>query len=294
MRIVQISDTHLSHRGGVGNRNFSELAAFINDQLRPDLVVHTGDVSMLDPDSGADRAAARELLGLIGAPLRVLPGNHDVGEPGDDPWGGFAVTSARVSAFTGVFGPDHWLELAGGWAVIGLNSEVLGSGLPEEEAQWDWLEMVARQAVGRPALVFCHKSPWPPAHWSPGIALSIPGDAAGRLLRVLEPLDVRVFGSGHLHRFEVSQHDAGRNNGALTVRAPSTSFVNRTRDQLAMPGLRQLGVVEYRCDPDDAAAGDAAAGMEVFFRSVPTLTEISFYESMQFLSAAQEIGISID
>ena len=48
MRIVQISDTHLSHRAGIGNRNFEELAAFINDQLRPDLVVHTGDVSILD------------------------------------------------------------------------------------------------------------------------------------------------------------------------------------------------------------------------------------------------------
>ena len=92
MRIVQISDTHLSHRGGIGNRNFEELAAFINDQLRPDLVVHTGDVSILDPDSDADRAAARELLKLISAPLRVLPGNHDVGEPGDAPWGRFATS----------------------------------------------------------------------------------------------------------------------------------------------------------------------------------------------------------
>lgn len=231
MRIVQISDTHLSHRGGIGNRNFEELAAFINDQLRPDLVVHTGDVSILDPDSDADRAAARELLKLISAPLRVLPGNHDVGEPGDAPWGGFATTSARVMAFTRVFGPDHWVEVLGGYTVIGLNSEVFATGLPEEQAPWDWL------------------------------------------------VDIKVYGSGHLHRFEV-----GRHGDALTVCAPSTAFVTRTHDDLARPGLRQLGVVEYRCGPGD---------VQVFFRSVPTLTEGSPLASEQFLATAADIGVSI-
>jgi 3',5'-cyclic AMP phosphodiesterase CpdA len=259
MRIVQISDTHLSHLGGTGNRNFAELAAFINDELRPDLVIHTGDVSILDPDSDADRKTARELLGLISAPLRVLPGNHDVGEPGDKPWGGFATTSARVMAFTRVFGPDHWVELLGGYTIIGLNSEIFATGLPEEQAQWDWLDTLAGQTGGQPALVFCHKAFWPPVSESAEVALSIPGSVLDRLLRALDHIDIKVYGSGHLHRFEV-----GRYGDALTVRAPSTAFVTRTHDDLAGPGLRQLGVVEYRCGPGD---------VDVFFRSVPTLTE---------------------
>jgi 3',5'-cyclic AMP phosphodiesterase CpdA len=279
MRIVQISDTHLSHRGGIGNRNFEELAAFINDQLRPDLVVHTGDVSILDPDSGADRQAARELLGLISAPLRVLPGNHDVGEPGDRPWAGFSATSDRVAAFTGVFGPDHWAELLDGYAVIGFNSEILATGLPEEQAQWDWLGTLAGQAAGRPALVFCHKALWAPAPGPADVALSIPGSVLERLLRTLDLLDIRVYGSGHLHRFEV-----GRHGDALCVCAPSTAFVTRTGDDLAGPGLRQLGVVEYRCGPGD---------VEVFFRSVPTLTEGGALASEQFLATAAEIGVNV-
>jgi 3',5'-cyclic AMP phosphodiesterase CpdA len=279
MRIVQISDTHLTHRGGIGNRNFEELAAFINDELRPDLVVHTGDVSILDPDSDADRANARDLLELISAPLRVLPGNHDVGEPGDAPWGGFATTSARLTAFTTSFGPDHWVELLGGYAVIGLNSEVFATGLPEEQAQWEWLETLPRLAGGLPALLFCHKAFWPPTPEPTEVALSIPGSVLDRLLRVLAPLDVRVYGSGHLHRFEV-----GRHGGALTVRAPSTAFVTRTSDDLAGPGLRQLGVVEYRCD---------AGEVEVFFRSVPTLTEGGALLCEEFRAAAEDIAVSV-
>jgi hypothetical protein len=105
MRIVQISDTHLSHLGGIPTRNLQRLITFINEELRPDLVVHSGDVLILDPDSAADRHAARDLLDQISAPLRVVPGNHDVGEPGDRPWGGLGVTSTRVTAFAGVFGP---------------------------------------------------------------------------------------------------------------------------------------------------------------------------------------------
>jgi Calcineurin-like phosphoesterase len=204
MRIVQISDTHLSHRGGIGYRNFEELAAFINDELRPDLVVHTGDVTMLDPDSKA-----------------------------------------------------------------------------EEQAQWDWLGTLAEQAGGRPALAFCHKALWPPVppQSSAGATLSIPSSVLDRLLDTLDPVDVRVFGSGHLHRFEV-----GLYNDALTVRAPSTAFVTRTSDDLAGPGLRQLGVVEYRCDP---------GSIEVFFRSLPTLTEAGPLDCEAFRATAADMGVSV-
>ena len=62
MRIVQISDTHLSHLGGPTNDNFEQLIPFINDELAPDLVVHSGDVLIADPDLAADRDIARELL----------------------------------------------------------------------------------------------------------------------------------------------------------------------------------------------------------------------------------------
>ena len=97
MRIVQISDTHISHLDGSPSANARRIVEFVNG-LEPDLVVHTGDVTILDPDVDEDRVAAKEILAGIAAPLRVLPGNHDVGEPGPEPFGGRAVTSERIAA----------------------------------------------------------------------------------------------------------------------------------------------------------------------------------------------------
>jgi 3',5'-cyclic AMP phosphodiesterase CpdA len=277
MRIVQISDTHLSHLGGPTYDNLERLIPFVNDELAPDLVVHSGDVLIANPDSAADRDTARELLSRISAPIRVVPGNHDIGEPGDEPWGGIGATSARVAAFTGAFGPDHWLEL-GDYAVIGLNSEVLSTGLPEEQAQWDWLETVPEQVAGRPVLVFSHKPFWPPSPAPTENSLSIPGLERYRLLRALAGLDVRVFGNGHLHRFSI-----GRYGDSLIVTAPSTAFASRDVERLAGHGLQQAGVVEYQCE---------AGGVGVYFRSVPGLTERSPFDTEQFVAAAREVGVT--
>jgi 3',5'-cyclic AMP phosphodiesterase CpdA len=280
VRIVQISDTHLSHLGGPTTDNLERLIPFVNDGLRPDLVVHSGDVLMADPDVAADRDAARDLLGRISAPLRVVPGNHDIGEPGDEPWGGLAATSARVAAFTGAFGPDHWLCEVGDYVAIGLNSEILSTGLPEEQAQWDWLETVPAQVGRRPALVFCHKPLWPPAPAPGENALSVPGRERYRLLQALAGVDVRVFGNGHLHQFAI-----GRYGDALTVTAPSTGFAGRSIERLVGHGLQQSGVVEYRCED---------GGIEVYFRSVPGLTERSPFDTEQFVSTARAAGVTFD
>jgi 3',5'-cyclic AMP phosphodiesterase CpdA len=99
VRIVQLSDTHISHLGGVPAENLTLLANHINHDIRPDLVVHTGDVVIADPDSAPDRDAARRPLALIDAQVVVLPGNHDVGESADQPWMELSVTGERIAAF---------------------------------------------------------------------------------------------------------------------------------------------------------------------------------------------------
>ena len=91
--IVQVSDTHLCGHGGVTNANFERVVRYINEEMAPDLVVNTGDLALLDPDDADDRAMAERLHRSFEAPLLVLPGNHDVGEVGEEPWMGLGVTA---------------------------------------------------------------------------------------------------------------------------------------------------------------------------------------------------------
>jgi 3',5'-cyclic AMP phosphodiesterase CpdA len=284
MRIVQISDTHISHLGGVTSSNFSHLVDFVNDELRPDLIVNSGDVSILTPDSPDDRETARSLHARFAAPVRVLPGNHDVGEAGDHPWMELSVTSDRVAGFRRTFGADHFLELgsaaneAENWAVIGINSEILSSGLPEEADQWAWLTSVAEEIRDRWVLLFLHKPLWSPLDEYTEHALAITEGDRDRILATLAGARLRAIGSGHLHTYRSAVE-----GDILTVWAPSSAFVVRSAEH-QFGGLNQLGVVEYRIE------GDA---IEAYFRSIPTLHEDEPYGMSEFTTTMATIEAAV-
>jgi 3',5'-cyclic AMP phosphodiesterase CpdA len=281
MRIVQLSDTHISHRGGATVENAQLLVELIN-ALEPDFVVHSGDVSILDPDNADDRAAAKRLLDGIAAPHRVLPGNHDVGEPGPNPWQGLATTSERVTAFTDVFGADHWVEILGDWALLGLNSEVMGKGLPEEAAQWAWLETVPELVGDRSVIGFSHKPVWAPIDLGDHQVGLFDADRE-RLLRILGDVDLRAWGSGHLHYYGVAQRERPGGAKITTVSAPATGFVNEMAT-FFMPGLVQQGIVVYEVREDGA--------LRAFFRSRTDLEEGDAEAIPAFKAAMHDLGIS--
>lgn len=238
MRIVQISDTHLSGRGGVTNDNFERIVTFVNEILCPDLVVNTGDLVAASPDDLGDREAARKLHSLFTSPVRTLPGNHDVGEPGSPAWMGLQVTSERIAAHRATFGEDRFLELGSDGAAIGINSELLVSDLPEESEQWDWLSEALAATGGRPTVLFLHKPLWCPRRRPQPRQVNVPA-AARRKLTNLPGFDaVRAVGSGHLHRYRRRVR-----SDLLEVWAPSTGFVGQTETEPSH--FEQLGVVEW-------------------------------------------------
>ncbi|WP_162903815.1 metallophosphoesterase [Leucobacter sp. wl10] len=278
MKIIQISDTHISHRGGVTNENAARAVSFINE-LAPDFVVHSGDVAILDPDEDRDRVAAKRLLAGIEAPLRVLPGNHDVGEVGTRFTGNRPVSSDRLAAFRAHFGDDRFVEIVGDWAVIGLNSEIFESGLPEEDEQWAWIERLPEMVGDRPALLFTHKPVRAPRPELQRPAVSVGAEALPRLEELLARLDLRGYGSGHLHHYALIERE-----GAPVVSAPSTAFLARSSAgaDLTGPGLVQLGVVEYVID-------DGA--VRPFFRAPVDLVENDLLQIDPLLSALAAMGV---
>jgi 3',5'-cyclic AMP phosphodiesterase CpdA len=275
LRIVQFSDTHISRQGGTPSENMSLLVDFLNEDLRPDLVINTGDVVLLNPDSPDDRQAAWRLHRQINAPLLVLPGNHDVGESGDDVWMGIGVTHKRVADFAGTWGADRFFRLGSAetgsqdWAFIGINSERMSSGLPEEDEQWDWLADAAGQARGKSVMLFLHKPLWFLGGAEAGMTVLEPDRE--RLLSVLAGTRLRVVANGHLHRYRHA-----REGGLLTVWAPSLTFAMAPDPDRGF-GPSPSGVVEYHIDGDT---------VEASFRPVPGLHGVAAASSIPGYQAA--------
>lgn len=280
MKIVQISDTHLSASGGPTEHGFRLLAHHLNEEVRPDLVVHSGDIQVLHPDKADDRAHARELLSLIEAPTLVVPGNHDVGMPGANAWAGLIVTDQRVAAHESAFGTDHWRHNTSEAIVLGINSELLGSGLQREADQWRWLEAtVADLPAGRPALLFLHKPLWPVTDEPVDHQVDIGPVARDRLLGLLARIELRAVGCGHLHRYRQVAR-----GGAIEVWAPATAFLAGSGEGKPPDSREELGYVEYT-----VAGGKVTAE----FRIVPGMPQLTTDDIPAIAEAVAELTAAV-
>jgi 3',5'-cyclic AMP phosphodiesterase CpdA len=247
----------------VTTRNFEAVVSYVNDVVKPDLVINTGDVVMLSPDSNSDREAARALHSGFEAPLHVLAGNHDVGEVGETAWMGIQVSAERVAAFSDAFGPSRFAEIHDGFAIVGINSEVLSSGLDAEAEQWSWLEALVPELEDRAVMLCSHKPLWSPFGEVPGHALAISDTDRVRLLSLFADAPVKLAASGHLHRYIKGETEA-----IVTISGPSTAFL-ASSEALVGPGLQQLGIVEYEIGKDS---------MTAVYRSIRDLEECNVWD----------------
>ena len=239
MRLIQISDTHLSPGKAHFADNWPPLARWIAEQ-RPDLVIHTGDVTVDGADVEADLRHSAELMRSLGARFRAVPGNHDVGDAGSDRQ---PVNDERLLSWRTHFGPDGWVEDVENYRLIGLNALLLGSGHPEEATQARWFETVMNDAGGRQIAWFLHRplflhSPdeGDTRYWS------VKPQPRFRLIELARRHPVALVASGHLHK----AHDF-RNEGTRYIWAPASSFLV---GEMAppMPGEKRLGAVVYDID----------------------------------------------
>ncbi|PQO22129.1 hypothetical protein C2I36_14590 [Rhodobacteraceae bacterium WD3A24] len=246
MRVVQISDLHLSREYPLFLHNWQTVARLI-DELAPDLVLATGDLALAEPDRADDLAFAARSLAMLDRPVLSLPGNHDIGEgaPGDlAPTGEQKpVTSERVGRFRKLVGPDYWSHHAGGWRFVGINSQLFGTGLPEEEAQNAFIANELGRADAPPTILVTHKPLFsePQGCARPGRA--IPQAHSAWLRRLLTRAGVGHVLSGHMHRYK-AYVDAGITH----VWAPSTAFISTHASHADRGGEAVLGLLCHDID----------------------------------------------
>jgi 3',5'-cyclic AMP phosphodiesterase CpdA len=248
-RLTQISDPHLARNQPKLTENFHRVSEYI-DATRPDLVVNSGDVSFDGPTNRDDLEFAKTLHAELAVECRYLPGNHDIGDnptrvgpPPSQP-----VTEQSQQAFLTVFGEDRWRFEAAGWCFIGLNSQVMNTGLAREAEQFDWLGSQLSNVNGKPVALFLHKpfflnTPDDPETTATSIRY-IPQPARAHLMEMLAATDLRLVASGHLHQ----RRDYTRGH-IRHVWAPSSGFIMPDRKQEAI-GIKEVGLVGYRFQPD--------------------------------------------
>ena len=187
--MFQITDTHWGYKGPANpdpaaafERSVAEIAGWPS---RPELVVHTGDVTHLTSDAGERKArleSAKALLGKLGCELLVIPGEHD-------------AAADRGAAFQSVFGPTHQARELRGVHMIALdNASDPKGGLGDDQLAWLDRE-VAKVPADRPLLVFTHR---------PLFALAQPWDwftqDGDRALAILDRHPSTTVFYGHIHQ----------------------------------------------------------------------------------------------
>jgi predicted phosphodiesterase len=245
VRIALVSDTHFDSNDSLLIENWLAVERWLK-ATAPNLIIHLGDITAKGATDGAQLNFAHRLLTRSGFTVIPLPGNHDIGDcpsvPGQAP--DEELDLERLSEYRRLFGADRWLIEAAGWRLFGLNALLLATGLPEEEAQFTWLEQTLPQGGG-PIGLFLHKPLFrDDADEDIVHGRYIAKPARQRLLAILSDHDVRFIAAGHTH--QVRRH---RCDGIEHVWAPSAAFT--------VPDFRQewigdkcVGVMLLELQPD--------------------------------------------
>lgn len=241
MRIIQISDTHLSRGKAHFGDNWPPLEAWIAAE-HPDLVIHTGDVTVDGADVEEDLRYAAELMRRLGVRFCAVPGNHDVGEAGHPRQ---PVTDERLARWRAYFGPDRWVEDVEGARLIGLDAMLFGSGNPEEAAQAAWLDGVMGDSGGRQVAWFLHRPLFLQRPDEPDAGYwSVKPEPRARLVELVRRHPVASVASGHLHKARDFRH-----GGTHYLWAPASAFlVGPGIKEPPTPGENRLGAVLYNLD----------------------------------------------
>src|SRR5262245_19165532 len=126
MKLLLITDTHITDRPTVFNSNL-ELAANFVEENPVDLVVHLGDFTADGSTNLAQLEYAATRFAAFGAPVHFIPGNHDVGDnpmaPGKENVAPLGLRTDllnldRLADYRRIFGPDYWTLDVEGWQLI--------------------------------------------------------------------------------------------------------------------------------------------------------------------------------
>lgn len=239
-RIVQVSDTHLSRKRAYFHDNWLVFHDEMTARM-PDLIIASGDLSFDGADDDDDLAFARAEYDRLPVPWISIPGNHDTGEAAIAQRLNQPIDSTRIARWNRCIGPQWWCRDIEAWRLVGIDTALLASELPEEAAQWRFLETSLAERGSRPVLLFQHMPPYvsDPNDMTP-TKHAIPPSVRARLLDMCVRGGVKTIACGHVH-----VHQRMTYEGIDIVWAPATSFFNIVEQQKAGRGVPRPGYIEW-------------------------------------------------
>jgi len=232
--------------------------------MRPDLLLIAGDLTRDGSLHRFELEAVKADLDALPFPVHVVPGNMDTGNkrarvdarghrPGQNSDLDLNVTSAQLRQFASVFGPLWWSFEHKGVRFSGFADVVVGSGLPEERAFWQWAGTQARAPRPRQHVWMMHYAPFMDRPDEPAFDpradyldwyFSIDPPGRGRLLDLFEATGATIVASGHIHCRLTQMVGSVRFD-----KAPATCFAQAPDRWPASDGT--LGFLRYDVAGDD-------------------------------------------
>jgi predicted phosphodiesterase len=231
VRVVQVSDTHLSERTPEAAANWQAIVDYL-ERDPPDLVVNTGDISLNGADDLDDLQVAFEAHTPLTIPWRAIPGNHDIGDVGAT---GQPIDDVRRRRYAEVFGDGFWVERCGEWDVVGVDIQTLVAD--PASTWWTWLADVLSSPG--PTMLCLHRPLMPFDDTEDVAARYVEPVTRDRLGAMVRDSSVQVMASGHVH-----QAHCGVVDGVTHVWAPSTWATIPDEIQPVI-GSKVVGVVEH-------------------------------------------------
>lgn len=242
-RFAVIADTHVnpseqdlispfeSHR--LTNERLRHTVRVLNS-LQPDLVVHVGDMVHPVPEAVTYPQAVarfREAMSGLKAPLKVVPGNHDIGDKQADFVPAGSIQPGYIDLYREHFGDDFHAFDAGGCRFVVINTSLINSGLPQEQQQATWLERELSAHAGRRLFLCIHYPPFIAEASEPGHYDNIDEPGRGWLMEVIRNHRVTAVFTGHVHNFFFN-----RIGETPVFSMPSTAFVRGDYSELFAVG----------------------------------------------------------
>jgi hypothetical protein len=189
--------------------------------MKPDFLLNGGDMTRDGDTHESEYQACKEDLETLPFPTFTIPGNMDVGnkhakkeftrnKPHRRTDRELNMTSERLALFCSTFGPPCWTFVHKEVRFSGFFAALAGSGLPQEERLWRFLERLPTLPAARHHVVMTHytlfvddmhEPTWDPANPDQYAAWYFNIDRPHRLriFELMTAAHVHIALSGHIH-----------------------------------------------------------------------------------------------